>query len=697
MLTRERICALSPAGLDGDPVLEATYPIAPRGLATSFTESDTPIQYASRFKNRFINQAGAAEKRQGIIQLGADVGLSPTLDSIHELIEVNGTATLFVAGEGRIYRYNAATSSYSQVHSGLNVSARVMSVQMNDKLIFVNGVDRNIWTTDASVFTELRAIVEQGEATANTSAGALRDSDITNWIGGTDVTTNDVVYYVRQSAFGLVTAVTSAELTHTRVSAAGTGVGVGTEPTSGDAYEVIDTVELNIIPVGRDFDNAAVTTTGTNASVIAVSGVSFDTTQIRVGDFISNTTRNAVTRVLSVSANVRVNDVAAQVAGDSVVFLKSAMPISKFAHVHYSRLYHIDARDETRIRISGRNDPHDMTSDAGTLDSVSMSYGALQPHGDKIIALASFQQYAVLVGERNIYAFSGTNPIPASALASEGDFRPAGLFPQGALTSRGAQSIGNDMVFVSRDGLQAFRQEADASNLTRSNLSEAIRTTLRDELEDATEIVLFHYPRRSWLGIKVDSQLYIYSYSAQIDQAIGENNFPLGSWSVFDGLFARQKDYFVRSNGQLICCGANGKVYRYDRGTYNDDGTSIATEVRTAWLSLEEPRTSVRVKQLQYIKPLLEVGANISYTVRVEAPYDSESTDTATIAASVASSPIGLAAVGTAIVGGSPIANVKVPLRARGERFRLTFTNDTTTGPDIISKYTMYANLRGKQ
>lgn len=43
---------------------ERFYDIAKRGLATNFTETEIPVDYALRFRNRFINSAGGAEKRQ---------------------------------------------------------------------------------------------------------------------------------------------------------------------------------------------------------------------------------------------------------------------------------------------------------------------------------------------------------------------------------------------------------------------------------------------------------------------------------------------------------------------------------------------------------------------------------------------------------------------------------------------------------
>ena len=61
----------------GVKVLESTYPIAPKGLGTAFTETEVPIEYCTLMRNRYINAAGGAEKRQGIAQLGSTISGGP--------------------------------------------------------------------------------------------------------------------------------------------------------------------------------------------------------------------------------------------------------------------------------------------------------------------------------------------------------------------------------------------------------------------------------------------------------------------------------------------------------------------------------------------------------------------------------------------------------------------------------------------
>ena len=690
--------------------LEATYPLPPRGLATSFTESELPLEYSARFRNRFINGAGGAEKRQGIVQLGDAVAGGPSLDALHELIKKDGTSVLFASGDAAIYKWSE-TSAWTEVFTGTTADnltdARIQSVQMDERLIFVNGTNRAFYTVDGSAFAELKAIVEMGVVqSAGTSANGLVDPEIVDWIAGTDVVINDIVFYPTLNGFGLITTVGTAGLQHTAVSAAAIGAGNASgTPAVGHRYEIIDMVELNIVTSGGQSDNVAIAGSGTDTTHIRVVDVAdFTATEIRKLDFVYNSTRVAIGRVGSIaSSHIRLraaDAITGQTSGDSLVFLKSAMPIASYAHVHYGRLYLVDARDKTKVRISGANDPTDFTTDAGTLDSTSFNFGGLQPRGDTIQGLASYQNFFILGGKQNVYAYSGTQPIPSSAAANDVDFTPVGLFPQGCLASRGLLSIGHDLLFVTHDGVQAVSQVQDATTLNRSNISEAIRKTLRSALDaidhDDEQIELTHYPQRSWVLLKVGSELYCYNYAEFVGEGLGDN-YQSGSWSLFTGPFARQNDFFVRQNGDLLTCGDGGKVYRFDTGSYADDGEAIYTEFQTGWLSLEEPRRTVRTKQLQYIKPLFEAGAPITYTVRAEAPFDAESTDSVQIQASGGATPIGLAIIGEAVIGGSPVANIKHPLRVRGEVMRLTITTESTAGPDILGRFTLYANVRGRQ
>ncbi len=696
---------------------EVTYPIAPRGLETSFVESEVPPDYATKFRNRFINAAGGAEKRQGITQWGSTVPTTPTLDAIHELIKSDGTAIVLLSGQGTIWSFNETTGVSTQVHTGLDGANPLQSVQMGERLIFSNGVDRNFYTDDGTAFTELRAIIEQGELSGQVSAASTDDTDIANWVTDTDVAANDIVFNITKGAYGIITAVAATALSHTTIGSAANGVGFvsgGTNHATGDRYMVIDAVELNVIPTDGDDDNVATLGVGSSATGIRVSAVSdWTLTQIKAGDFIHNTTRSILTQVTAVAtAQVRVVGASGQTNGDSITLFKAAMPITKRSHVHMGRLWMIDARDERLVRISGADDPQDLTTDAGTLDSTTFSFGMLQPQGDAAVSMGSYQRFFVIAGERYLYAFQGTQPIAdVSALATDTqtrtsmDFDIIGLFPQGVVSGEGLISIGNDLVFLTADGLQSMSLAGDASTLGRANISEAIKASLRSLIKNTSsaQIKVVHYPRRSWLLIKIGSEVYCYNYTAFFgDDQLSQGQFGTspgtkgGSWSLFDGKFARQNAYYVRRDGTMLVAGNGGKLYRFDQGDYSDDGEIFTTEYQTGWLTLAKGPT-VKTRQLHYVKPVFDAGDVISYNLRAEAGYNAESTDTATVITSGASLGIGVAVIGEHVIGGTGIVNPKVPLRVRGEQIRLHVQTTDSKGPDVLSRSTLYYTQHGKR
>ena len=89
---------------------ERYYQIARRGLATNFTETEIPLDYAQRFRNRFINAAGGAEKRPGYVALSGALPTKGIVTGLHEYVDKDGTATLFASSEGIVFRYNGRPS-----------------------------------------------------------------------------------------------------------------------------------------------------------------------------------------------------------------------------------------------------------------------------------------------------------------------------------------------------------------------------------------------------------------------------------------------------------------------------------------------------------------------------------------------------------------------------------------------------------
>lgn len=683
-------------------MLEIEYKIPPYGLGTDFTESERPITFAETYTNRFRNVTGGAQRRPGISRNGARVPSIPNLTRIHEHVTGTGVTTLLTSDDsGNIYVYSSAASAWNTTLTG-KASLRLISAQTQDKLIFCNGSDRNFYTDDGGqTFSELKALIITGKTAGGTNTTTLVDGNVTNWVNQVLVANNDIVHNITRSGYGIVSTIVSASLTHTAIGTGGNGAGkTSADQTSGDVYELIDYVNMNIIPNGTTVKtNVANATTGTTTTIVAVSGIDFSTTETRIGDFIYNTTRGAISQVAMVSANLNLQQVVSgQVSGDSLSFFKSAMPIASWVHVHYGRVYYVDSRKQTRIVISAPDDPQDVTTYQETLDSTSFSFGTQQPTGDIILSLTSFQQYFVAAGEKNLYIYRGITPV-ADASNTTVDFTPIAFYPNGVVGRFGLGTNGTDLLHVVREGLQAINIGSISYTTIQNNVSVPIRTEVAELIQAAASdnIQISFYPHRSWLIMKISDNCYILNTNPSYSDAGQLQAIP--SWHLFTGPWAQLNHYFVRRNGDLIGCGNSGLVYMLDNDATSatDDGASIPTDLVTAWLRLEEPQRTPRVKEGKYIRPIFESGTNIGYTINVVAGWDGLSSDSIVVSAVGSNAAaIGVAIIGTTPIGAGTIVQVdKYPLRWRGEQARVEFLTNSPETPDVITGFYLYGDVGG--
>lgn len=678
-----------------------TYRMPQMGLGTDFSEFDRPINFATTYTNRFRNITGGAERRPGMgyFNVSAAVPTLPNLTRLHEFVDQTGNETLLASDDfGNVYRY--ASSAWSIALTGKS-AYRMISAEADNKLIFVNGVDRNFYTADGGQnFSELKALITTGTMAGGSGTTTVIDGNISNWIGATLVSNNDIVHNVTRGGYGLVTTVASAALTVTAIGTAGLGAGnTSVNQQAGDVYELVDYVALNVIPDGAGgTTDVGTATAGTTTSVVAVSGVNFATTEIRANDFIYNSTRGGIAHVGSVSANVNlIESLTGQVSGDALVFFKSAMPIASWIHVHYGRVAYLDARNNQRIVFSAPDDPQDVTTYQKTLDSTSFKFGTQQPEADTLVSMETFLSYFVASGKKNLFIYQGDTPIQDTSSTTI-SFTPIAFYPNGIASRFGLETNGGDLLHITVDGLQAVNIGFNAFSVNQNNASVPILNTLKNAINSITNtdnIQLTYYPRRRWLINKLGDQCYILNTQPSYDQTGAQQQ--IASWHLFTGAWAQQNHYFVRRNGDLMACGANGGVYLMDSSASTDMGTPISTDLTTSWLRLEEPQITPRIKEFHYIRPVFESSPEVEYTINGVAGLDNYSSDSITVSAG------GTGAIGTGIIGTTPIGGgsfaqtTKYPLRLRGEQARIQFTTESSASEDIITSITLYGNVGGRR
>lgn len=682
-------------------VLQKEYPIAFKGLATSYPESNTDSNlFSEQFTNLFINKFGNAEVRNGL-SAHSQLPTNDNVTSLHEFIDKDENAIYFATAKGQIFKYNGST--WSLVYLFDNKTEIIYSYSMNRKIIFYNGVDRNISTTDGGEFVESRSTLERGRARTGTSANGLDDNTVSNWTT-TGVSQFDLVYYTQLSAYGLVTSVLSSKVVHTPISAAGTGIGIGVEPSAHDPYQIIDMVELNGIPISgtNDFDNTGVLVTGSTTEFSVIRGISdHRTINTRPGDIIYNETRGRVTSIISASVTGLGHiAIASQAIGDEVTLLKSSMPITKNAHVHYNIAYLVDAREPSKIRISGPNNLENMGgTGAGTLDIAD-----IQPQGEIIRTLASFQRFFLIGTSKNIYFYQGVSPVAIND--SPADFEPKGSIFYGSKSKNSIASVGNDSIIVSTNGIIAaslFNASGSDQIVVRFESHQLDKELVRIlEGTNPDNIQIIHYPKRSWAFCKIGEEIFLYNYSIATEFAnTSELDLKHSAWHKFTGLLGRQKSFLITKDGDLLTGGLQGQIALFDRNTFNDLGEPIKFNYTTSWHNpdkeLNNPAILPKISRKKglAIKTYFEGGEKIPVSVKAWAIFDEEDTISEDEIAITAGSPnvIGIAVIGSFKIGSPRTRVKKSQLRWNGEQVKFSFIGQTSSASFVLCPYVIYYEL----
>lgn len=756
--------------------------IARLGLATEFTDDEQPQAYARVLRNRYINLQGAAQKRPGLDLIGSEHsdGMSVLLggsfeaidgrvDFIDEGIRANSnsvpmgsfwgtnlgnsfstTVRTFFRGVGfgddSVIPLSAAVDNFgkllpayimnipSQSAVDVNIDTRNTSREINgfqfqERYVFCQEDSYPSYYLPDAMKDELyllAPIVERGVVGSAASSTSLTDDDVTDWLSGTFVSPNDLIFNRTRGSYALITSVGADELEHTPMSPTAEGIGLITTTVSGtvegiqpgDRYEIWDLVDNNVfreastgIAIVEEFskNTLVIASASTSGDYTVYSVGSAQPTGLRTNDYIYNTTRNVLSRVagnnhfdlpasLRVGAGnadgIRVYRASGAAGGDSIAVFKLATPVAYYGHAHYNRGYFIDARDRTKVRVTNVNDIQDFTTYQNTIESFTIDYGDQQPKGEKLTNLSSFQRFLVAGGQQHIYVGEGTNPI-ANTSAEVVNFSPVGLFSHSAVGTRSLQNLGDSMVFASLDGLRKFNI-TDILAIDTDNTSEVIKSELRQTIEAQSRsafnfriserIQIIHYPRRNWVMFKVGEVIYNFNYTPSYFEG---QIFDGGTWSKFTGRLTRCAPFTRDTNGDLfaveyVTASNKNLLYKFDvSGVDTDGGEIITTDYETPWLAAGRPGN---VWDTKAIRPYFETEKKTVYTVEVRGDIGrNDITDSITVTAAVSA------------VGERFLTDDKYPLRCRGEQMKIRFTTSASSGDDIISKFILYGNQYGQE
>jgi hypothetical protein len=216
---------------------------------------------------------------------------------------------------------------------------------------------------------------------------------------------------------------------------------------------------------------------------------------------------------------------------------------------------------------------------------------------------ASNEEVLVIFKERSTYILTGDNANNFTLRKVSDEF--------GAVSHQGVVLVGNELMFLSREGITSLNTATEQGNMTAGFLSDKIRpqidTLNREQLSGSFAVHLRGRQEVWWFvpgGSAVQNEtVLVYNY--------GMNR----SWSRRSGITAACG---LSMNGQLYTGSYAGVIQQQLKGnSYN--GQPIAWTYRTGFNDLQQPRSRKRIKDIElFLKQIsnVEVTVNMYWDFR---------------------------------------------------------------------------------
>lgn len=264
-------------------------------------------------------------------------------------------------------------------------------------------------------------------------------------------------------------------------------------------------------------------------------------------------------------------------------------------------------------------------SDFDAVGSGQLNVRLVWPDGkDRIIAIAAFNNRLVIFGQRSILIYgddsasqldAGLDPNSTSFGLKE-TVEGVGLFARDGVTS-----VGNDLVFISYDGMRSLRRAVDYENHALTSLSENINPFILNELIStgpaASACSLTFDKNRGYLLLRLGA-IYLYFDARRTYQDPEDDSrqpfYRAALWTdiAWNGIA-------VGDDGKLRLGFNDGTIGEY--GGYLDDTSTYTMDVSSVWLSLEDGHG--RGEVLKFLKRiLLFASTNKTYTVNLRWQWD---------------------------------------------------------------------------
>lgn len=336
--------------------------------------------------------------------------------------------------------------------------------------------------------------------------------------------------------------------------------------------------------------------------------------------------------------------------------------------LHWDRLVMTgDDANPFQIYISDLNAPRYFP----TTNTISYDTGKQEP----ITAMVRYRDMLVVFTKTSVQTLVGRSP----------DDYQRGLIHDGigCISERGAAVAGNNVVFLSAEGIHILKPNAlvlDVMSVQR------IDYPIKSEVEQDGNACTMVYDSQFWMCLPSSSEIFRLYYDNKM-------------W-VRDTSSKLNLAYMTHYGSDVYELSMDGKVYQQDKGLWTDDSEVYETVVESKFLDLEASFNFKKLKRLYILGRHYDMNVAMRVRVQADAAFvldpeageaviqpDGSTVWTTTSTPNLnfyAGTILGSWILGTGSLGTVPTSVQKAQIRGKCRRVRVRFTHSQDTPCEIF-------------
>ena len=256
-----------------------------------------------------------------------------------------------------------------------------------------------------------------------------------------------------------------------------------------------------------------------------------------------------------------------------IVAASGTLPTGNCALSAFGRLWVAD-NDKVTVQFSDVLDETNWNNaGSGSLDTTEVWPDGL----DEIIALAEFQNQLLIFGTRSILVYTGADNLIDTAGGGAISAPTFGLYDiirRGTNWRDSVVAIGNDLLFMSSDGLRSVSRGLDSQTMPMTDLSTQVRSVLIGELDGADTIRATYSPVDRAYLCRIDKSTATTYWYFDVGRRLPNGDLRAFRW------FGINYTAIHTASDNTVYLGTNGAIG--DHSGYLDEGNTFDVEWLTA-------------------------------------------------------------------------------------------------------------------